>query len=75
VATAQTQSPGTDAYYATQSAALRYLTPATILHEALHNLTGLNDPDLYLLLTGKKLPDGPTSPISDALATTGCASN
>jgi hypothetical protein len=75
VATAQTQSPGTDAYYATQSAALQHLTQATILHEALHNLTGLGDPDLYMLLTGKNLPAGPTAPISSALVTMGCAAN
>ena len=54
-ASAQTQPPGTDVYIATQQKAREQLTQATILHEALHNLTGLDDPDLYYALTGKEL--------------------
>ncbi len=72
VAEAQTQPPATDVYIATQKKALSYLTPVTILHESLHNLTGLDDPDLYNLLTGKKLGPGPTTPINDALQQNGC---
>jgi hypothetical protein len=73
VATAQVQPPGTDVYLATQKDALKNLTQATILHESLHNLTGLDDPDLYKLLTGKKLPDGPTAIINTVLEQNGCA--
>jgi len=72
VASAQTQPPGTDVYIATQKSLLKYLAQSTILHESLHNLTGLDDPDLYNLLTGKKLPDGPTTPINTALEQNGC---
>ena len=73
VASAQTQPPGTDAYIATQKNALKNLTQATILHESLHNLTGLDDPDLYNLLTGKILPPGPTVIINTVLEQNGCA--
>ena len=41
IAAAQTQPPGTDVYINTSK--LKKLTQSTILHEALHNLTGLED--------------------------------
>lgn len=75
VATAQVQPPATDAYYTTLPNEVGKITQSLILHEALHNLTGLGDPDLYKLLTGQKLPDGPTDIISNALVRMGCASN
>jgi len=71
VATSQTQSPGTDTYIATQKNALPYLTPATLLHESLHNLTGLGDDDLYKALTGKTRPPGPTVIINTVLLQNG----
>jgi hypothetical protein len=49
------QPPGTDVYIATQAKALHYLTQSTILHESLHNLTGLDDGDLYYRLSGQRL--------------------
>ena len=55
VAEAQTQPPATDVYLNTRKhMASRFLTQSTILHESLHNLTGLGDGDLELLLG---LPD------------------
>jgi len=72
VAVAQVQPPSTDVYIATQKKALTYLTQSTILHESLHNLTGLGDVDLYYLLTGKKLPAGPTVVINTVLEQHGC---
>jgi hypothetical protein len=48
---------------------------STLLHETLHRLTGLNDHDLYKLLTGKELEEGkPTDVINKALVQNGCAS-
>jgi hypothetical protein len=86
VAMAQTQPPAHDVYFATQSAALNSLLQSTILHEALHNLTGLGGDDLYLFLTentgipggipGPALPSvlsGPSFPINTALVQMGCA--
>ena len=52
---------------------MKKLTQSTILHESLHNLTGLDDPDLYSLLTGGgTLPAGPTDVINTALIQLGC---
>jgi hypothetical protein len=55
VAIAQVQPPASDVYIATQKDALKHLTQTAIFHETLHNLTGLSDPDLYRLLSDKKL--------------------
>jgi hypothetical protein len=74
VALAQSQPPGTDVYIATQKSATPNLTQSTILHEALHNLTGLSDEDLYRALTGTAFPKGsPTSIINKPLVDNGCA--
>ncbi len=75
VATAQTQPPATDVYITTLPNQLNKITQSLILHEALHNLTGLGDKDLYKLLTGALLAPGPTDIISNALVTMGCAAN
>jgi len=64
--------PPTDVYVVTLEQALKYMTPDTVLHEALHNLTGLDDNDLYTWLTGKPLPAGPTTPINRTLINCGC---
>ena len=50
------------------------LTQTTILHEALHSLTGLDDDELYKKLTGKTAADGSSasSGISQALKDNGC---
>lgn len=46
----------------------------TILHEALHSLTGLGDEKLYTLLTGKTAThDAASAGISDALKGAGCS--
>jgi hypothetical protein len=73
VASAQTQPPGTDIYIDTLKDALRNLTQATILHESLHSLTGLNDDDLYHLLSGQILNNRPTVVINTVLEQNGCA--
>jgi hypothetical protein len=78
VAMSQTypSSPGavaTDVYIDSRDWIIQHLTPADILHEALDNLTGLNDADLYFLLTGLKLGQQPSKVISDVLRTNGCA--
>jgi hypothetical protein len=73
VATAQIQAPGTNAYYATQESALKNLQQSTILHESLHNWTGLDDEDLYAALTGGILKPGTkTVVIARALEQYGC---
>jgi hypothetical protein len=45
----------TDVYIDSQPNAYKKMTPVTILHEALHNLTRLGDDDLYRKLTGSGL--------------------
>ncbi len=66
-------TPATDIYIDSRDWVLRNLTAADILHEALHNLTGLSDADLYELLTGSKLKGRPSKEISDVLRQKGCA--
>ena len=39
-------------YFATQKTAIPRITEATILHEALHNMTGFGDDTLYNLVSG-----------------------
>lgn len=78
VAMAQTQSPATDVYINTTASLLKtYLTQSTILHEALHNLTGLDDDDVETLLglppTASK--GSPTDVINKTLVANGCAAN
>ncbi len=59
VAASQLRPPATDVYINTafapktysQRYAWEYLKQATIVHEALHNVTGKNDDDLESLLT------------------------
>jgi len=72
-ALAQAQPPATDVYVATQPSALMYLGKATVLHESLHNLTGLGDDDLYNLLTGNRLKGKPSGAINDELLKDLCA--
>ena len=56
VAEAQVQSPATDAYInPRQNILRRYFSQSTILHEALHNLTGFPDPALAEVL-GTAIP-------------------
>jgi hypothetical protein len=51
IAMAQTQPPATDVYLHTNANILRrYLRQSTVLHEALHSLTGLTDNGLEQLL-------------------------
>jgi hypothetical protein len=73
VAQAQSQSPGTDAYFYTGQEEQANLTQATIVHEALHGLTGKNDPDLYNLLTGKTLGSQLSDVINTVLEQHKCA--
>ena len=77
VASAQVQPPGTDIYLATQMRALNYLTESTILHEALHNLTGLDDNKLYNRLSGTTCGFGnsKSAVINTLLISNGCASH
>jgi hypothetical protein len=74
VAAAQVQGTATDVYLNTESSVLnRYLSQSTILHEALHNRTGLGDGDLAWLL-GIELPEGAAShPINTTLENNRCA--
>jgi hypothetical protein len=65
--------PATDVYVDSRDWIIQHLTPSDVLHEALHNLTQLNDADLYMLLTGDKLKGLPSSVISKALRDNGCA--
>jgi len=49
------------------------LEQSTILHEAIHSLTGLEDPELYNKLTGKTATgDAASAGITDALVKAGC---
>lgn len=76
VAEAQLQPPATDVYINTNARVLKkYLTQSTILHEALHNLTGLEDPALAEALGTSPTPGGSTTPINTALVQGGCAAN
>jgi Bacterial Ig-like domain (group 2)/IPT/TIG domain/Beta-propeller repeat/Galactose oxidase, central domain len=74
VAEAQTQAPATDVYFNTKLEK-KYVTQATILHEALHNLTHLGDDDLEILLglpsTASK--GAPTDVIDKVLESNSCA--
>jgi hypothetical protein len=72
VATAQTQPPSTDVYFATQKNALKNLTQSTVLHESLHNLTGLDDDDLYYLLSTQHLLLRKSVIINTVLEQNGC---
>ena len=78
-ATAQIQPLGlaTDVYLATMKQPRQSLTQSTILHESLHNLTGLSDDGLYNLLTGtsKGLNGQDSVVISTTLLNNGCAAN
>jgi len=65
--------PATEIYIDSRDWALKRLTAADILHEALHNLTGLSDEDLEKLLTGHGLKGKPSKDISDVLRQQGCA--
>ena len=70
VAMAQVQPPATDIYINTH--VLNYLTQGTILHEALHNLTGKNDPQLKTMLD-LPLGQSATDDINHKLEGAGCA--
>ena len=78
-AAAQLRAPdggvGTDVYINTKD--LKHLTQATILHEALHNLTGLYDTELELLLGLNPPTDCPSGSvcISAKLLANGCTGN
>lgn len=74
VAEAQTQAPATDIYINSLKPMLPLLTQATILHEALHNLTGLGDDDLESLL-GLTPTAGPSDVINYRLEENICAAN
>jgi len=81
-ATAQIQPPShgvpaTDVYLGTMKDARQSLTQSTILHESLHNLTGLHDGPLYNLLTGttKGLNGQKSVIITTTLLNNGCAAN
>ena len=74
IAMAQVQQPATDVYINTKRSVVnRYLRQSTILHEALHNRTGLGDPQLASLLGVTLTVGGGTDAISKALETRGCA--
>ncbi len=79
IAEAQTQPPGTDVYLNTNPAfsklVQKKLTQSTILHEALHNLTGLEDPALMETLGTSPGPNGATDTINQVLVQNGCAGN
>jgi hypothetical protein len=74
-AESQLQPPGTDVYIDTLAEALPNLTQGTILHESLHNLSGLDDQDLYQVLTKLNLGLRPTKAITQALEAAGCTGN
>lgn len=71
--------PGTDVYFDTRTSPplpdlpvpLNLLTPGLILHEALHNLTGLDDKGLYALLTNGKTLGGQPSSVIDMVVLPG----
>jgi hypothetical protein len=73
VAQAQIQPPATNIYLYTGKEAVKNLTQSTVLHESLHNLTKLNDEQLYKLLTGKDLGLQPSVVINTVLVQNGCA--
>ena len=73
VAQAQIQPPATDIYLFSGKQAIKNLTQSTVLHETLHNLTRMDDYQLYKLLTGKELDrTWPTSVINTVLIQNGC---
>jgi hypothetical protein len=73
VAESQAQSPATDIYVTNEPDFLKkYFLQSTILHEALHNLTGLRDDDLASLL-GITLDGSVSFPINTVLVANGCA--
>jgi hypothetical protein len=72
VAMSQVQSPATDMYINTFN--YKLVTQATILHEALHNLTQLSDDPLKVLLgINGTLGQAVTEDISKKLEDNGCA--
>ena len=73
VAQAQVQTPVTDVYVYTGKEALKNLTAATVLHEALHNLTRMNDSNLYKLLSGRDLGAQASVVINTVQVQNGCA--
>jgi len=78
VALAQVQPPliATDVYINSSSRVWsKYLTQSTILHEALHNLTGLPDAALAETLGTSVTITGATDTINKALVRNGCAGN
>ncbi|MBZ5556722.1 MAG: IPT/TIG domain-containing protein [Acidobacteriia bacterium] len=64
-------NPVKDMYLNTDPFVSPLFTPATLLHEALHNLTGLDDQELALFV-GPPAP-GPGNPITRKLLQAGCA--
>ena len=66
--------PATDVYINTNPKVLKHLSQATILHEALHNLTGMYDDDLEstLGIPAAKCTKGSIC-ITEALRNAGCA--
>jgi hypothetical protein len=60
-----------DVYINTGRDALKQLTQATVLHETLHNDTGLNDPQLEIFL-GLTPTTGATDVINKVLEDNGC---
>jgi hypothetical protein len=76
VAEAQLQPPGTDVYLNADPKVWKtYLAQSTVLHEALHNLTGLQDPALAEVLGTSLTSTGATTPINTVLVQNGCAAN
>ena len=76
VAVSQIQPPATDIYINTNpKVRTKYLTQSTILHEALHNLTRLEDDALAEMLGTGVAADGATNTINDVLVRNGCAAN
>jgi hypothetical protein len=76
VAEAQVQKPATDVYINSRKNVWKnYLTQSTLLHEALHGLTGLNDPGLAETLGTSLTATGATYPINQVLVRNGCAAN
>ena len=76
VAEAQAQPPSTDIYINTRTKIWKeWLTQSTILHEALHNLSGLNDSALAEILGTSLTATGATNTINKVLVKNGCAGN
>jgi hypothetical protein len=73
VAQAQVQPPATDVYINTDKSTLKILSQSTILHEALHNLTGLDDYQLEEFLGLNVTKIVPSSVINDRLKEKECA--